>query len=142
MGTIDCFLQRCCNENDCQETCTCASAYTVGLETFVYTELSYVLNWLTLGLVMFVFLLGVAGAIVSITNIEVPMGNVSDTFYLGAWGLFSLQILCFYLDLWMFVVICDHYNQASFDNPQRDIIKRYLILSGIFIIVRLSQILD
>ena len=117
---------RCYSKDNCEDTCECDTAYALGLEVFEESELSNVVFWL----------LGLFVAILTIIGIgERFIGLTKSTFNIMGYFLFVLQIWDFFSDLLLFEDIFEHYQQASVDNPQRDIFETYMIFSGIFIVL-------
>ena len=120
------------------KTCSCATAYTLGLEEFIESaggQISFVVLIVVVCCLLFVVLIGQFHATGLDSLGGISIGIKSDYFELFGCMAFIIQIWDFFSDLLLCFDIFDHYNQASINNPKKDDYFAYLIASSIFIFV-------
>ena len=123
----------CYSKQGCLDTCSCETAYTLGLEEFIPSEAGQISFAVLVVAVCALSALVVFGKVHAIGIVSI--GLRSDYFAFMGFIAFIFQIWDFFSDLLLCFDIFDHYNQASTNNPERDDYFGYLISCTAFIFV-------
>ena len=123
----------CSGRDECLDTCTCETAYTLGYEAYVDNKTADFLLNVLIGVVIGLTVLFIGGKIHS-AGVHV-VGYKSDYFELGGCLGFVFQIWDFFSDLLLCYDMYDHYIQESENSPDKNVYRMYLLLCASFIVI-------
>ena len=129
----------CTGKDECRDTCKCITRYAAGLESYQPTGIEAKITLgagIVVGIVVFVVFIGIIHCKTGLLgNKGVTAFHNHDDFDFKSLFGFCFQLWDFLSDLLLCYSIYDHWQQESFDSPDKDDYLYFFIACATFVFV-------